>query len=350
MPPEDLKRILALGVRAPSGDNLQPWRFTASGDTVSVFGVFNDEKPLADRIGGLIGCGAAIENMVIAAHALGYRAAVTEPGGAQSQEHLADIAFAKTEEKKDKELAEEIPKRITNRKRFSRARLSTDERQALLASALPFRERITLRITESRPAMRALARDLAINVRLFIEDPSFHRYFFGNLRWSRAEVAKTRDGIPVRALRLNPLERTELKLMRSWPIARFFSRFGAARLAGGAYTDKYLSAGAFITILARGNSVPELLAGGRALERLWLTASRAGFGIQPIAGFIMGQDASGLRGVEMVAPNLQRNARQSYADIRKTLGLTDETIIIILRVGKAKVISGETLRKEPPMG
>jgi nitroreductase len=346
MPPEDLRHILALGVQAPSGDNLQPWRFEVNGTMVSVFGVFNDQKPLADRIGTIISCGAAIENMVIAAHTLGYQADVTYKGDATGSDYLADMRFTETGGKSDAALCAEIPKRTTNRKRFSKARLVGEERQALLASVLPFRDEVSLRITESRGAMRSIAHSLAINVRLFLEDPAFHRYFFGNLRWDTEDVAKTRDGIPVRALKLNPLEYLELKLMRSWPIARFFSRLGAARLAGQAYTDRYLSAGAFITILARGNSAPELLAGGRALERLWLTATHESFGVQPIAGFIMGQDASGLRGVEMVATNLQRNARQSYADIRKTLGLADETIVIILRVGKAKAIPGETLRKE----
>ncbi len=70
-----MQKILEAGVRAPSGENCQPWRFVVAGDTLSIFNI--PERDLSpynfNQLGSMVAHGALIENIVIAATAFGYR-------------------------------------------------------------------------------------------------------------------------------------------------------------------------------------------------------------------------------------------------------------------------------------
>src|SRR4051812_5499587 len=78
MPPDTLKEILALSVFAPSGDNAQPWRFEASGSTLSVFNMpEKDATPYNfHERGSYVAHGALTENIVISARHRGVETAV----------------------------------------------------------------------------------------------------------------------------------------------------------------------------------------------------------------------------------------------------------------------------------
>src|SRR3990167_10630915 len=75
MPPH-IERILTAANSAPSGENCQPWRFVVSGDTVDVYLRPERDKSAYNwgQRGSLMACGAALENLVLAAGQGGYHA------------------------------------------------------------------------------------------------------------------------------------------------------------------------------------------------------------------------------------------------------------------------------------
>ena len=75
IPKNDLERIVRYGVKAPSGDNCQPWRFVLRGGELCVlFDPARDTSLYNVRdTASLIACGALIENMSLAAPSIGYR-------------------------------------------------------------------------------------------------------------------------------------------------------------------------------------------------------------------------------------------------------------------------------------
>lgn len=336
-----LKRVLALAVRAPSGDNLQPWRVALQGDALVIFNV-PPERFYTDWAGAVISCGALIENLLCAARAEGFMGTVSyEPGSVQGV--LARIRFVKSGVP-DPFAATLIRTRRTDRGPYARQPLTREERHALEEALVPFGQGISLITIEDRRAMRRIARALGVNARLFLEDPTFHRYFFTHLRWNQREEELLRDGIPVRELGLNPFERFELSLMRNFGFARFMTRLGATRLAADAYTKKYLRSGAFLVITAPSTEGRELARGGQALEALWLVATRLGLGIQPIAGFMFGQGSTPT-GFTMLAPMHQMLVERAMHEVRGACGLAEEAVIMIVRIGKVRSRENRTLRK-----
>jgi nitroreductase len=84
---QQLETILSCGIKAPSGRNLQPWRFTVIPDEASMREIIKDIIPgnVIIIVSGAesqtgttpdFDCGLATENMFIAAHGLGLGARI----------------------------------------------------------------------------------------------------------------------------------------------------------------------------------------------------------------------------------------------------------------------------------
>ena len=84
---QQLDLILKCGIKAPSGRNNQPWRFTVVNDVASMKEIINDVVPgnvlvivsgMESEGGGTpdLDCGLATESMFVAAHSLGLGARI----------------------------------------------------------------------------------------------------------------------------------------------------------------------------------------------------------------------------------------------------------------------------------
>jgi len=90
---QQLDLILKCGIKAPSGRNIQPWKFTVIKDEATVKEIINDAVPgnVLVVVSGIISetgttpdfdCGLATESMFIAAHSLGLGARIyASPAG-----------------------------------------------------------------------------------------------------------------------------------------------------------------------------------------------------------------------------------------------------------------------------
>jgi nitroreductase len=84
---QQLDLILKCGIKAPSGRNIQPWKFTVIKDEATVKEIINDAVPgnVLVVVSGIISetgttpdfdCGLATESMFIATHSLGLGARI----------------------------------------------------------------------------------------------------------------------------------------------------------------------------------------------------------------------------------------------------------------------------------
>src|ERR1051325_6275976 len=94
IPTDVIDSLIHSATNAPSGDNLQPWRFSRRENALLVHHVGTRDTSLYN-VEGLASCvaiGAAIENLAIAASTYGYRAEVESVAGAPD-DVLAEINF-----------------------------------------------------------------------------------------------------------------------------------------------------------------------------------------------------------------------------------------------------------------
>jgi hypothetical protein len=105
---------------------------------------------------------------------------------------------------------------------------------------------------------------------------------FSELRWSREEAESTGDGLEVESLALSAVDRAglelcrrheALKLLAQWDLGSGLARMGQRWAA---------SASALGLLVVKPAERMGYFHGGRALQRLWLSATRAGLSLHPM--------------------------------------------------------------------
>lgn len=113
---------IELANRAPSVHNTQPWHWLIGTTSIHLMADLTRRVPVTDADGRdlLLSCGAALDHLRVAFAACGWRAAFHHLPNAGQPEHLAAVELvARTPSEQDIALAAAIPKRRTDRRRFT---------------------------------------------------------------------------------------------------------------------------------------------------------------------------------------------------------------------------------------
>ncbi|MGH4012043.1 MAG: Acg family FMN-binding oxidoreductase [Pseudonocardiaceae bacterium] len=119
---ETVRSMIALAVRAPSIHNSQPWRWVTGDNSVHLFADADRQLPATDPDGRdlLVSCGAALHHARVAFAAEGWATIVHRLPNPAQPDHLAAVeCFPRTATAEDIALAAAIPRRRTDRRRFS---------------------------------------------------------------------------------------------------------------------------------------------------------------------------------------------------------------------------------------
>lgn len=280
---EQIRSLVAHGVMAPSGGNAQPWKFEFDGQRLHCFldrersRVFLDYQYFA----GYLSLGAVVENIQLAAEHQGLAMTVDPFPQAGQEAHVCTLSFELLEGRAPSaELFEQIAKRVTNRKAGTRGRLTQVDRAAMLTAAELRHGRLALLDDEHR--LGRLADLLGPVDRLRFTSRTMHGEMMNEVRWTPHEVELTRDGLDVATLELTPVDLAGLRL------ASLGAMELVGKLSGGRALEKPARrsvAGATalgLLSIDGGRSPRTMFEGGRALQRVWLTAGARGYSIQPM--------------------------------------------------------------------
>jgi nitroreductase len=119
---ETVRSVIELAVRAPSIHNSQPWRWVAGDSSVHLFTDSGRQLPATDPDGRdlLVSCGAALHHARVAFAAVGWATTVHRLPDPAQPAHLAALeCFPRLATDEDIALAAAIPRRRTDRRRFS---------------------------------------------------------------------------------------------------------------------------------------------------------------------------------------------------------------------------------------
>jgi molybdopterin/thiamine biosynthesis adenylyltransferase/nitroreductase len=270
---------------APSGGNDQPWRFVWHGGRS--LHCYLDRRHAGSFLdygcsASYLALGAAAENAVIAATKLARRQgleAFPEPSS-------ADLVFTLT-------LAEPIPSlepdplepfieaRATNRHVGERRSLDVAQLHALQAAG---QERgVELELVSHPDALSEIGAVLGAVDRFRFMCERLHTAMMSELRWSPGEALASRDGIDVATLELDAVGMAGLKIIANERTARFLRSLGkGARLENSA--RKAIDAASAVGLITIHGTEPRaFFQAGRAMQRIWLTATRLGLAFQPMS-------------------------------------------------------------------
>jgi molybdopterin/thiamine biosynthesis adenylyltransferase len=334
-PPEgadSITLIVDAARRAPSGGNIQPWRFEADDDEIRFYLVPERTTAMDVRFrASYVGIGAALLNARVAASALGRLGTCKLfPEGYPSR-HVATLRL---DDGRDAELAElngYVRSRSANRRAGEPATIDDATAEVLRHSVEV--EGAELRLLTTRDRLDALGDVIAESDRIRFLTPTLHREMFSELRVPGRD--RIDEGIDVRTLELGPGEHAALELLRRPEVMAHLAEWRAGQMLGMRSKFGVSSASAMAAVVVPRADPIAYVRGGAAVERLWLNAERCGLALHPLSPvFLFAVDADerlglvGERNIDALTGLTHR-----FNDL---FGLADgERVALLLRVLRA---------------
>jgi nitroreductase len=288
LPEAMLAALLDAAVLAPSGGNEQPWQWARVGAELWLLPARRFGASLLNYRDNatFIALGAAAENVVLKAHALGLAVGVEAPAREQARPACRFKFFSQSEAPADAEPATWDPlvaylgERHTNRRRVASAPVAP-EHLAELAAVVAAEPGFALTFATQRPAIAEVAEVAARADRIRMLHPHGHRDFVREIRWTKEENERERDGIDLATLDLTAAEHAGLRMLRSPQVPELLRSWKRGHGLEKLTRSALLAASAVGVVTAARDSMQQRFAAGRAVQRAWLTATRLGLAIQP---------------------------------------------------------------------
>lgn len=348
LPREIIEHIINAGVQAPSGGNSQPWRFEVLGNAIRVVALPEKDHPVLNYQyrGTWIAHGALIENISIAAAAKGYRADVELFPDPQEPLVTAHITLL-PDDTAPSSLYESIYKRATNRKPYQKNPLSPEIFSKLQDVAETISD-CKVTFTTKLEEMKKLARALSITEQVMFENRQLHGLFFKEVVWNEVEERAKGGGLNAQTLELKPPQLAMMKLlMKRWSTMKLLNRIGMPKIIAKDNAKIYASASCIGIISVSSETNEAFINAGRALQRIWLTATQAHLSFHPITGILFFWQKIEAGEGSLFSPEHISLIRKACTDIQEVFGIRKDTITFLFRIGQGGVPSAQSI-KQPP--
>ena len=165
----------------------------------------------------------------------------------------------------------------------------------------------------------ALAHLLRWNERVVFENPHLHRFLFEHLRWTREEEERTRDGIPIDTLFLNPPQRLGFPALSRWGVVRALNHVGLSAVVALESLRKLRASSALGLVSADGGE-----------DRAFVVAGRA---FQPVTGIICLMERVAAGEVDGIPTGHVERLRELRPAVAEAFGLGGRTPAMAFRLG-----------------
>ncbi len=279
--PEDPVAAVAHAANlAPSGGNSQPWRFEADDGELAIL-VDRQRTSTLDvgHRGSYVAIGAALLNARAAAAAQGRLGPVRLfPDGPQG-DRVAVLRFGRGEDRDLAALYPLVVERCANRRRGDHAPI--DPATATSLGREVRAEGGTLHLVTDRRRLDELAEVLGESERIRFLTPWLHAEMVGELRWPGTDPIDR--GIDVRTLELAPADLATLAVARRSDVMAHLADWNAGGALGDHARRAVTTSSALAVVTVGGAEPADFVAGGSAVERMWLVAHHAGLAVQPVS-------------------------------------------------------------------
>ncbi|NOR70076.1 MAG: hypothetical protein GQ532_10360 [Methylomarinum sp.] len=343
-----INKILEAAVQAPSGDNVQPWRFQVSEEltTIKLYNLPEKDNSYYNfnQMASYIAHGAVIENIDIASRHLGYQAQVNLFPDENELDLVAIIELSPVEQQ-DQPLYPAIFERCTNRFQYKRADV-TPAVLDKLSDTVRNIDNANVSLVCQQDEINKLSKELMVNDRLVFERKDIHHFLFDKIRWNKKQIEQTMDGMPVDTLGLNPMEKLTFPLMRFWGFVKTANYFGLSRIIGLKCWWNCRTSSILGMVSIKGNDKVAFVQGGRAVQRVWLEATLQGLSLQPIIGLTLLINRLKLNKLDGFSDKHRQFVQRSL-EVLPALFTVDEceTLVMGFRLGEGEIVV-KTQRKK----
>ena len=276
--------LVASAIRAPSGDNCQPWRFRFVGDRVEIHLARERSQSFFDyrERASLISIGAVIENIRVQAASVGVDVSVSYP----DDELAADRAVASVSLREGSAAdptacarLSAVHSRTVNRRPYLPTRIDASKQREWTVNRC---EGVDITIIEDRAAIASWARVIYIADRIRWTHPTIHRELFSSMRFGRRDALRERTGLQVERLGAGPLALPLMRLLQPWSRMTRLARLGADAALASHTRMMVLCTGALVLVTVRTDEAAQWIRAGEQVQRLWVTAQQQRLSVQPV--------------------------------------------------------------------
>jgi hypothetical protein len=182
---------------------------------------------------------------------------------------------------------------------------------------------------------------------LRMETKSIHEVLMSHIHFTDEEAYRTRTGFPLKNLEAGLDGEIFLKFIKPWKMAHRMNKLGMAKVAANVASKGVKQASAIGLIRIKGRDMQSFFEGGRAMESVWLEATRLSLSFQPmtIVTFLWMNWQFGNQ--EIFSEKHQKLLKSIWVDYHQLFSCKeDESHIMLFRLGYGTKMNAGTLRKK----
>jgi len=284
---QQITTLVESAIMAPSGGNVQPWKWIYRNKTLLLFNDINRSESILNykKTASLISLGAATENLLLKAKQLKIGVSISKFPLGDDNDLICSFQFQPLIEKKviiSDNLVSVIPTRLTNRNLSIKVELH-QEYVDYFNSIVETIPGAKLKLFTENKKLEEIKNIIAEVDKLFMTNKAGHTHFIHEIRWNKKEVEQTRDGIDINTLDLTPTERAGLIVSKNWNVTKHIKKWNLGNEFGKLSRKAIDSSSALGMITMPKFSSDCYFDGGRAVQKMWLAATKTGIAFQPIS-------------------------------------------------------------------
>jgi nitroreductase len=298
-----------------------------------------------------IACGAALENVVIAAQERGWNADVELPKEKITNDSCPLVARVRlsTDGANTSTYCNTkyIGSRATNRRLYDARSIDRAIVDKLL-DRTPVFSGVTTHWITARDRMGVLADLIARGDATMFGEPLMRRAFLSKVRFDLPANAEAEQGLPLAALEVSATESIAMQSMKIIPNA-IFKLTGGKRIFA-AHARNLVRSSSGVCVIAANGAMPHAeLFVGRAMQRAWLALTEFGLAAQPMMSLPVLENALRHGEPELVESLLREKTDDlvfKFNTVLQGIGISGHPSFL-LRFGYAQAPSGRTGRLNP---
>ncbi len=273
MLPDAIAHLVEAGHAAPSADNIQPWRFAWTGESLEVR---FDEQRMSGHLFGPralateLAMGAVLENIEQVALVGIDSWAITET----SRALYARLPLCAVDQALGTGSPQAVLDRHTNRWPYRRKPLP-DALLSHVGAMTHGAARVV--VDDDRRTIHTIARAVGLASQARFRTREIHRWLQQSLRFGPAAVARG-DGLALETLALPPGGGALLRWLADWPRMERLNRFGAYRGLARLERAPVAAAPAVVAIVAPDGAGIDA---GRLMQRVWIALNQQRVAVHP---------------------------------------------------------------------
>jgi tRNA A37 threonylcarbamoyladenosine dehydratase len=279
-----IQLIVETATKAPSGGNVQAWKWYYSKGNLFLFHDISRSESLLDfdQLASYISFGAATENLILKSHEIHLNPELIVFPITTELRVICQFVFLKEKPVVNKfsHLVTEIETRLTNRTISERKLIAPNLLEELkqVASSI---DGAQLKIIDSIDDIEKLAHIVSNVERIRMMHKRGHSDFVNEIRWTDEENELKRDGIDLNTVDITNAEKTGFIVAKDWKVVNTLKEWGKGRAFEKLANKTVLNSSAMCLITMPEYSPINYFNGGRSIQRTWLSANKMNISFQP---------------------------------------------------------------------